>query len=150
LALKDRWATADTPLREAIADAWATRASIDVGGRRELSWVVDTQGGAPAIAAAYAIVRTANHALPIPSGPGVENALGVIERAVKSGVPRERIFALSIAPLSVPPLQKAVIEASTDPDEEVALAAISRRLDTDFLHGGASTTDRPALIVRLL
>jgi len=150
LALKDRWATADTPLREAIADAWATRASIDTGGRRELSWAADTQGGAPAIAAAYALVRTANHALPTPTGPGVENALGVIERAVKSGVPHERIFALSIAPLSVPPLQKAVIEASTDPDEEVALAAISRRLNTDFLHGGASTTDRPALIARLL
>ncbi len=150
LALKDRWATADTALREAIADAWGMPASLDEGGRRELMWAADTQGGAPSIAAAYALVRAANHALPIPTGPGVEGALGVIERAVKSGVTRERIFALTIAPLTVPPLQKAVIDASTDTDEEVALAAVSRRLDTDFLHGGASAADRPALIERLL
>lgn len=150
LALRDRWATADTALREAIADAWGMPASLDEGGRRELSWAADTQGGAPAIAAAYALVRAGNHALPIPTGPGVEGALGVIERAVKSGVTRERIFALTIAPLTVPPLHKAVIEASSDTDEEVALAAVARRLDTDFLHGGASAADRPALIARLL
>jgi hypothetical protein len=150
LALKDRWASADTALREAIADAWGMPASLDVGGRRELSWAADTQGGAPAIAAAYALVRAGSHALPIPTGPGVEGALGVIERAVKSGVARERIFAIAIAPLTVPPLQKAVIEASTDTDEEVALAAVSRRLDTDFLHGGAPAADRPALIAKLL
>lgn len=150
LALKDRWASADVPLREAIADAWGTPASIDVGGRRELTWAADTQGGAPAIAAANALVRAADHTLPIPAGPGVESALGVIERAVKSGVAHERIFALTIAPLTVPPLQKAVIDASTDADEEVALAAVSRRLDTDLAHGGASPADRPALIARLL
>jgi hypothetical protein len=150
LALKDRWASADAALREALVDAWAMPAAIDAGGRRELAWVTDTQTGAPAIAAASALVRAGNHALPIPSGPGVEGALGVLERAVKSGVPRERILAITLAPLTVPPLQKAVIDASTDADEEVALAAVARRLDTDFLHGGASTTDRPALIARLL
>ena len=150
LALKDRWASADTALREAIADAWGMPASLDAGGRRELSWAAETQGGAPAIAAAHALVRAGDHALPIPSGPGVEAAIGVIERAVKSGVAHERIFAITIAPLTVPPLQKAVIEASIDTDEEVALAAVSRRLDTDFLHGGASAADRPALIAKLL
>src|SRR5512132_853082 len=112
LALKDIWVTADPILRQAIADAWGTPASIDAGGRRELSWAVDTQGGSPAIAAAYALVRTANRATPIPTGPGVADALGVIERAMKSGVTHERTFAVTIAPLSVPALQKAVIEAS--------------------------------------
>jgi len=150
LALKDIWGTADPILRQAIADAWGTPASIDAGGRRELSWAADTQGGAPAIAAAYALVRAGNRATPIPTGPGVEGALGVIERAMKSGVTHERTFAITIAPLSVPPLQKAVIEASSDTDEAVALAALSRRLDTPFLRGGASAADRPALIARLL
>ncbi len=150
LALKDLWGTADPILRQAIADAWGTPASLDAGGRRELSWAADTQGGSPAIAAAYALVRTANRSTPIPTGPGVEGALGVIERAMKSGVTHERTFALTIAPLSVPALQKAVIEASSDPDEEVALAAVSRRLDTIFLRGGASAADRPALIAKLL
>jgi HEAT repeats len=150
LALKDLWVTADPTLRQAIADAWGTPASLDAGGRRELSWVADTQGGSPAIAAAYALLRASNRATPIPTGPGVEGALGVIERAMKSGVTHERTFAITIAPLSVPPLQKAVIEASSDPDEEVALAAISRRLDTAFIQGGASRTDRPALITKLL
>lgn len=150
LALKDLWVTADPILRQAIADAWGTPASLDAGGRRELSWAADTQGGSPAIAAAYALIRASNRSTPIPTGPGVEGALGVIERAMKSGVTHERTFAITIAPLSVPPLQKAVIEASNDPDEEVALAAVSRRLDTTFLQGGASRTDRPALIARLL
>jgi hypothetical protein len=150
LALKDLWAAADPTLRQAIADAWGTPASIDAGGRRELSWAADTQGGAPAIAAAYALVRAANHAAPIPTGPGVADALGLIERAVKSGVTHERTFAITIAPLSVPALQKAVIEASKDTDEDVALTAVARRLDTEFLRGGASAADRPALIARLL
>ena len=150
LALKDLWSTADPTLRQAIADAWGTPASLDAGGRRELSWAADTQGGSPAIAAAYALIRASNRAAPIPTGPGVEGALGVLERAMKSGVTHERTFAITVAPLSVPPLQKAVIEASNDPDEEVALAAVSRRLGTTFLQGGASAADRPALIARLL
>ncbi len=150
LALKDLWSTADPTLRQAIADAWGTPASLDAGGRRELSWAADTQGGSPAIAAAYALIRAGNRAAPIPTGPGVADALGVLERAVKSGVTHERTFAITVAPLSVPPLQKAVIEASNDTDEEVALAAVSRRLGTAFLQGGASAADRPALIARLL
>ena len=150
LALKDLWVTADPILRQAIADAWGTPASIAAGGRRELSWAADTQGGSPAIAAAYALVRAGNRATPTPTGPGVADALGVIERAMKSGVTHERTFAITIAPLSVPALQKAVIEASSDTDEEVALAAVSRRLATTFLLGGASASDRPALIAKLL
>ena len=150
LALKDLWGTADPILRQAIADAWGTPASLDAGGRRELSWAADTQGGSPAIAAAYALVRAGNRSTPTPTGPGVEGALGVIERAMKSGVTHERTFAIAIAPLSVPPLQKAVIEASSDTDEEVALAAVSRRLDTTFLRGGVSAADRPALIAKVL
>ena len=150
LALKDLWAAADPTLREAIADAWGTPASIDAGGRRELSWAADTQGGAPAIAAAYALVRAGNQATPAPTGPGVEEALGVIERAVKSGVTHERTFAIAIAPLTAPTLQSALIEASNDVDEEVALAAIVRRLTTAPERGGASPADRPALMTKLL
>lgn len=150
LALKDLWSSADPILREAIADAWGTPASIDAGGRRELSWAADTQGGAPAIAAAYALVRAGNHATPAPSGPGVAEALGVIERAIKSGVTHERTFAITIAPLAAPALQNAVIEASKDVDDDVALAATVRRLDTAAEQGGASPADRPALIAKLL
>jgi HEAT repeat protein len=151
LALKDLWAAADPTLRQAIADAWGTPASVDAGGRRELSWAADTQGGAPAIAAAYALVRAGNHTTPMPTGPGVAEALGVIERAIKSGVTHERTFAITIAPTSAPALQNAMIEASKDVDEDVALAATIRRLDTPAgWQGGAFPTDRPALIARLL
>lgn len=152
LALKDLWAAADPVLREAIADAWGTPASIDAGGRRELSWAADTQGGAPAIAAAYALVRAGNHTTtPMPTGPGVADAIGVIERAIKSGVTHERTFAITIAPLSAPALQNAVIEASKDVDDDVALAATIRRLDTAVGAGagGASPLDRPALLAKL-
>jgi hypothetical protein len=150
LVLKDLWSSADPILREAIADAWGTPASIDAGGRRELSWAADTQGGAPAIAAAYALVRAGDHTTPMPAGPGVAEALGVIERAIKSGVTHERTFAITIAPLAAPALQNAVIEASKDVDDDVALAATVRRLDTAAAQGGASAADRPALIARLL
>jgi hypothetical protein len=152
LALKDLWAAADPILRQAIADAWGTPASIDAGGRRELSWAADTQGGAPAIAAAYALVRAGNHTTLTPTGPGVAEAIGVIERAIKSGVTHERTFAITIAPLAAEALQNAVIEASKDVDEDVALAATIRRLDTGFLlgEGGASPLDRPALTAKLL
>jgi hypothetical protein len=152
LALKDLWAAADPILREAIADAWGTPASIDAGGRRELSWAADTQGGAPAIAAAYALVRAGSHTTVMPTGPGVADAIGVIERAIRSGVTHERTFAITIAPLSAPALQLAVIDASKDVDEDVALAATIRRLDTAYeaAAGGASPIERPALIAKLL
>ncbi len=150
LALKDVWAVADPTLRQAIADAWGTPASIDAGGRRELSWAAETQGGSPAIAAAYALVRAGNHATPMPTGPGVAEAFGVIERGIKSGVTHERTFAITIAPLSAPALQNAMIEASKDVDEDVALAATIRRLDTAAGQGGAFPPDRPALLAKLL
>jgi HEAT repeats len=161
LALKDLWATADEPLREAIADAWAAPAAINAGGRRELSWAADAGLGAPSVAAAYALVRTgggmASIAGFVPTkpgmpfqGPGVADALGVLERAIKSGVARDRLFAIGVAPLAVAPLQKAVAEASADADDDVALAATSRRLDAAPSQGGAAAADRPALVAKLM
>jgi hypothetical protein len=142
LALKDVWALADNPAREAIASAWASPRSIAAGGRRELTWAMDTQRGAPAIAAAYALVRT--------GGDGAAAATAVLARVIETGVPRERIFAITVAPLSSPAVRAALLKASRDPEEEVAIAALARRLTFPPEQGGAPRTERPALIQKLL
>lgn len=144
LALKDLWAGADEALRHAIADAWGAAASIDVGGRRELLWAIDAQPGAPAIAAAHALSRL--------GGAGRADAIGVLARAIASGVPRDRVYAIAVAPLGEAPLRDAVIKAESDDDDVVALAALARRLETPAAAGGApdGSVERKTAVKKLL
>lgn len=142
LALKDAWATADDPLRESIAEAWATRRSIDAGGRRELLWAAETQRGSASIAAASALSRD--------GGAGASDALGVLTRAIEHGPTKDRIYAILVAPLSSAVIRAAVIKAKKDPDEGVALIALSRHIQASPENGGASAADRAAAVTELL
>lgn len=142
LALKDLWASADEPARQAITDAWAMPHAIRVGGRRELAWAADTQRGSPAIAAAFALVRS--------GGAGDAVALAVLERAILSGLPRERIFALQVAPISAPSIRAAILKAEADPDQEIAFIAAAHRFVMPKDQGGATDAERPLLLKKLL
>jgi hypothetical protein len=142
LTLKDLWAITDEPARQAIADAWAAPRMLDAGGRRELAWASDTQRGSPAIAAAYALYRSRDG--------GDPTTLGVLERAIASGVARERIFAINVAPLGAKAIRAAILGAEGDPDAEVALAAASRLLAASAGQGGANATERKRLVQKLL
>ncbi|MEO7328155.1 MAG: hypothetical protein ABI193_06235, partial [Minicystis sp.] len=90
LALKDLWPPGDEAIREAITTAWSLPASFANGGRRELAWVIETQKGAPALAAALALVRT--------GGEGSAAALGVVERSLAAGPAKDRLQAIGAAP----------------------------------------------------
>jgi hypothetical protein len=144
LALKDLWPRADGPVREAIVAAWASRGSWDKGGRREITWVVETQRGLPALAAASALVRA--------GGPANGEAVGVLSRAVNEGPTSDRVRAIDGVPLRIAELREAVSKAEADPDEVVAVAAMARRLDASPEEGGPEerSTAREALIARLL
>jgi HEAT repeats len=144
IGLKDLWAQADEPAREAIADAWGSPRARPVGGLRELSWAVDTQRGPAAIAAAAALTRGA-------SGDLAEDAAtAVLARAIFEGSSRERIFAIRVARLSSPSVREAVARAAVASDEEVMIAAASRLLGATAKEGAASAAERPALVQRLL
>lgn len=144
LALKDLWPRADGPVREAIVAAWASRGSWETGGRREIVWVVETQRGLPALAAASALLRT--------GGRANGEAVGVMERAVNEGPTGDRVRAIDVAPLRIPALRQAVNKAEADPDEVVAVAAMTRRLEAPPEDGGAAerSSEREALIAKLL
>lgn len=121
LALRDAWALSDEPGREAIAEAWASPRAIDAGGRAQLLWAVSTQRGAPAIAAARALVRA--------GGTGVGEAVSALVRAIGSGLSRDRVYAILSAPLGEPSVQTALLEAQRDPDEAVTFAVHSRYVE---------------------
>jgi HEAT repeat protein len=139
LALKDIWALADEPRRQVITTAWAAPRAIEAGGRRELLLSAETQKGALGIAAAIGLVRA--------GGAGSASAIGVLARAIEAGPTRDRIYAINVSPLSAQPIREAVIKAQTDPDEAVALAAMSRRVEVS---GGAKAPERAALVAKLL
>jgi HEAT repeat protein len=143
LALKDLWALADEPRRQVITTAWAAPRAIEAGGRRELLLVAENQQGALGIAAAIALVRA--------GGAGSASAIGVLARAIASGSTRDRVFAINVSPLGQAPVRDAILKAQDDPDDVVALAAISRRVETAS-DGGArpGTKERSVLLARLL
>lgn len=143
LGLKDVWALADEPRRQVITTAWATSRSIDAGGRRELWWAAETQSGTLGIAAAIALVRARD--------PKADGVLGVLVRAIESGTTLERVYAINVSPLASAPVNKAIVKAQDDGDEAVALAAISRRVESSG-EGSAKpgTQEREALIAKLV
>ncbi|APR85759.1 PBS lyase HEAT domain protein repeat-containing protein [Minicystis rosea] len=123
LALKDIWPRADESTRESIVDAWATHASFNAGGRRELLWVLARNHDRAALAAASALIRA--------GGDGAVEGQGALERAIKEGPTDTRTLAIAVAPRSIPALREAISKAETDPDEAVAVAAMVRRFEAD-------------------
>jgi hypothetical protein len=142
LALKDLWPRADEAGRESIVDAWGTHASFNAGGRRELVWVLDRQKGRAALAASIVLLRA--------GGEGAAEAAGALERAVKEGPTADRQRAIEAAPLSQPTFRAAVAKAEADPDEAVAVAALTRRFKAPPELGGPEGKAREELAVRFL
>lgn len=141
LALKDLWVGSDEPGRSAIADAWATANSIEAGGRRELLWAAESQVGSPAIAAASALVRR--------GGVGASDGLGTLTRSIEHGAPKDRIFAIAVAPIAAPPIRKVIRKAEDDAEESVAQAALTKELDAPDGQGAAATKERARLVKKL-
>lgn len=121
LALRDLWVLADERAREAIAEAWASPLILDAGGRKQLLWVISTQQGAPAIAAARALARDGEAAAP--------EAIGVLVRAIESGPTKDRVYAIRAIPLRGEVARAAIARARSDQDDAVAMAALLRDLD---------------------
>lgn len=143
LALKDMWALADEPKRQVIVVAWAMPPSLEAGGRRELTLVAEGETGAPAIAAAIALVRA--------GGVGVASANSVIARAIASGSTRDRVYALSASPLGSDEVRQAIVKAQGDSDDAVSVAALARRVETPGeWRSKESSTERGAAIAKLL
>jgi HEAT repeat protein len=143
LALKDLWARSEPAVREAIADAWASRRAFSHGGKQELVWVMDTQHGKAAIFAANVLLRA--------GGDASVPALGVLERAIKEGPAADRVLAIESVPLRVAPLREAIAKAETDSDEAVSSAALVRRLEASPDEGGPKpgTPDFDAIVAKL-
>ena len=144
LALRDLWARADDETRQGIVEAWGSPKSFASGGRGELVWAATTQRGQAAVAAAVTLLRA--------RGERASEAVGVVERAVKEGPTADRVRAIEVALLAVPPLREAVVKAESDADETVAAAARARMLEAPVDLGGAAegSAARAALIAKLL
>jgi hypothetical protein len=138
LALRDVWVLADEPSREAIAETWASPRMMDAGGRKQLLWVIATQRGAPGIAAARALAHA--------GGAGAADAIGVLVHAIEEGTTNDRIYAIHAVPFEDASARAALARAKDDPDEAVAVAALSRQVEALPL----SSTDRTAAAARLL
>ena len=144
LALRDLWARADDETRQGIVEAWGSAHSLDSGGREGLVWAATTQRGQAAVAAAVTLLRARKER--------ASEAVGVVERAVKEGPTADRVHAIEVAPLVVPPLREAVEKAESDADETVATAARVRMLEAPVDLGGAAegSAARAALISKLM
>ncbi|MGK3968718.1 hypothetical protein WMF38_38055 [Sorangium sp. So ce118] len=121
LALRDTWVLSDEPGREAIAEAWAAPRAIDAGGRAQLLWAISTQRGAPAIAAARALVRA--------GGDGAGEAVAVLINVLRTSQSRDRIYAILSVPIEDAAARAALLEAQGDADDAVAFAAHARYVD---------------------
>jgi hypothetical protein len=143
LALKDIWPRADEDVREEIVGAWATHASFNAGGRRELVGVVEHHHGRAAIGAASVLIRA--------GGEGSDEARGALERAVKEGPTADRARAIMLASLRVASLREAVIKAMEDPDDGVAAVAMARLFAAPpELGGPKDSAARAAISSKLL
>jgi hypothetical protein len=125
-ALRDLGPTADEPLREDIASAYASAGVWDAGGREELRVIVASGHGPSAIDAAGAVLSRA------PRGGGdaeVEaSAMGLLARSIATGLSRDRLHAIAVAPFSIGGLAEAVRAAAAKADDDVTVrvAALAR------------------------
>jgi hypothetical protein len=118
LALRDRWARADSAIRIAIIDAWAQRRAFDAGGERQLTWVIESESGPEAVAAAATLLRSRSDAR--------EVALAVLVRSIAAGTQLERRAAIHLAPIEEPSISKRIEAAAEDVDAAVRVAALGR------------------------
>jgi hypothetical protein len=119
--LRDLWASADEPLREDIASAWASPAVSKSGGRAELVLLVRQARGAAAIEGAGAALR----------GPAEDtelraSATALLARVIGAGSARDRHHAIAVSPMPPPaPILQALREAAKDEDANLRVAALA-------------------------
>jgi hypothetical protein len=143
LGLHDIYAAAPVEERRAIADAWGSRRSIDVGGRRELAAILGGDAGGPGIEAALVLVRSSDA-----RSPDAGAAQARLERAVREGASEDRALAIGAISLESDSVRAAILAASKESDDAVALAALGRRLDA--LGAKGDPKERAEIVARLV
>lgn len=123
--LRDLWTSADEPLREDIASAWASPAMWSAGGRDELRILLAQGRGPGAIEAAGAVLRGNDRDAELDA-----LATALLGRTIARGSHRDRLHAIVAAPRAYGPLLDAVREAAKDPDFMLAVAALARLVDS--------------------
>jgi hypothetical protein len=121
VGLRDIYVTADEGLRQSIIDGWARSGAASVGGLREVEQIAANQRGAAAIEAASRL---------LPLG-GQQAAVGTqaLLRAMRDGLPRDRVLAIDHAPLAEPAVVRALADLEQAPDKTIRAAALARELE---------------------
>jgi hypothetical protein len=91
--LRDLWGSADPPLREDIASAWASPAVRSAGGRDELRLLLAQGRGAGAIEAAGAVLRGPSRDAELDA-----SASALLGRVIGKGSQRDRLHAIAVTP----------------------------------------------------
>ncbi len=135
--LRDLWTSADDPLREDIAAAYAEPATRDAGGRDALRVLLASGRGSAAVEAAGAVLRSPSPDLDL--GP---SAVALLARTIAKGATPLRVHAILVAPFTpIGPVLDALRTASTDSDLTVRVAALGRL--------AAHSTDHAAAVAAL-
>lgn len=121
LGLLDVWPSAEPDVQLEIVKAWATPATFQTGGSRELLRVAERSDSLASIAAAGELART--------GGPGAAEGRGVLARAIADGTSEERILAIQLAPLSDSAAIDALERAGKSDDAPVRVVALARLLE---------------------
>ncbi len=117
-ALRDRWETADEPLRAAIAAAWASESSARAGGRERLLWALSSDAGAASVAAASNLLRL--------GGRDAGYGAAALARYIDEDTSDNRILAIRLSSPGDPDLKRALRRAAESDDRPVRVAALHR------------------------
>jgi hypothetical protein len=119
LALRDVYVRADEGLRQSIVDAWGQKEAAAAGGIRELVRVAEMERGAPSIEAGWVLLRF-EVAEARPTGTRA------LVRAIQGGLARDRVLAITDAPIDDPFVLDQVQKAARTAEPSVKIAALSR------------------------
>jgi HEAT repeat protein len=123
--LRDLWTSADEPLREDIAAAWARGPTWSAGGREELRVLLAEGRGPGAIEAAGVVLREASR------DPELDaSATALLTRTIEKASHRDRLHAVAIAPHVAGPILEALRAAAKDLDITVRVAVLARLLES--------------------
>jgi len=122
--LRDLWVTADEPLREDIATAWAKPGVYANGGREPLRLLLASGHGPGVIEGAAAALRL----VPDADREVRDDAAALLLRTLADASRRDRLHALAVIPLTRGDAVDAVRKAASDDDVEVRVGALGRLL----------------------
>jgi HEAT repeat protein len=120
-ALLDRFPRADTELKLAIVDAWSSPKLYPSGGKRQLQRLLMREEGLPSVVAASILARDSHTMVSTP-------ALGRMTQFAETGTTDERRLALRLIPLSSDVATRALLKASKDAEDDIAVVASARLL----------------------